>query len=48
MTIDHDSDEARAMFLDALEQVGVDNWDGYDDAVALYKQWVEEEEKETK
>jgi hypothetical protein len=46
--IDHESFEARDMFLQALEQVGVDNWEGYDDAVALYKQWIEEEEKETK
>ena len=46
--IDPDSDEARATFLDALEQVGVDSWEGYDEAVALYKQWIEEDAKETK
>lgn len=48
MKVDHESDEARSMFLDALEQMGVDNWQGYDEAVMLYKQWVEEVEKESR
>jgi hypothetical protein len=30
------------MFLDALEVAGVDNWDGYDEAVKIYKEWVRE------
>lgn len=30
------------IFLDALRASGVDNWDGYDEAVSLYKTWLKE------
>jgi len=32
--------------LRALEAAGVDNWDGYDEAMKLHRQWLEEEEDE--
>lgn len=31
--------EDSILLLDALEQVGVDNWDGYADAKALVREW---------
>lgn len=31
------------MFLDALVAAGVDNWDGYDEAIQIYKTWLKEE-----
>lgn len=36
----------RDRFLDALEQSGVDNWDGYSDAHTLIKQWDAEIEED--
>ena len=28
--------------LDALECVGVDNWEGFDDAMKMYNEWKED------
>ena len=36
------TDEQRLMWLEALEAAGVDNWDGYEEAIQIYKQWVKE------
>lgn len=38
--------EHRQMWLDALEAAGVDNWEGYEEALRILKVWLEEE-KET-
>ena len=35
--------DQRLMWLDALEACGVDNWEGYDEAIKLYKEWIKEE-----
>ncbi len=40
------TDEDRLMWLDALEAAGVDNWDGFDEARAIYKEWLLAEEQE--
>lgn len=32
----------RVMWLDALEAAGVDNWEGFDEAREIYKEWMEE------
>jgi uncharacterized heparinase superfamily protein len=32
----------RIMWLDALEAAGVDNWQGFDEAREIYKEWMEE------
>lgn len=32
----------RSLMLSALEDTGVDNWDGYDYAIATYNEWLEE------
>lgn len=37
------TDEQRLMWLDALEEAGVDNWEGIDEAILLYKEWIKEE-----
>lgn len=34
--------EPRDEFLTALEAAGVDNWDGYEEARELQRQWAEE------
>lgn len=39
-------DEKDLMFLDALRAQGVDNWDGYDEAVDLFNTWLAEAETE--
>lgn len=31
-----------SVFLDALRAAGVDNWDGYDYAIDLYEEFLEE------
>lgn len=31
--------------LQALEQCGVDNWCGYDEALALMREWAEEDDQ---
>jgi hypothetical protein len=41
----------RSNKLEALEQAGVDNWDGYEDAMDLLEEWqdsvgLDEEEEE--
>jgi len=36
-------DERELLFLDALRACGVDNWDGFGEAVKLYREWLEEE-----
>ena len=35
----------RDLFLTALEHAGVDNWEGYDEARALYEEWLCDEEE---
>jgi hypothetical protein len=32
----------RIMWLDALEAAGVDNWEGFDEAREIYKEWNQE------
>ncbi len=32
----------RIMWLDALEAAGVDNWQGFDEAREIYKEWMQE------
>lgn len=32
--------EKRLLYLDALEECGVDNWDGIGEATKLYHEWV--------
>ena len=32
------TDEEKLLFLEALEEAGVDNWEGYDEAVEIYQQ----------
>lgn len=32
--------EKELLMLQALEECGVDNWDGYSEAKKLYKEWV--------
>lgn len=34
--------EKRLLKLEALEQIGVDNWNGYGEAMELYREWVAE------
>lgn len=34
--------EKRLLKLEALEEFGVDNWNGYAEAMELYKEWVAE------
>lgn len=34
--------EKRLLKLEALEQCGVDNWNGYGEAIELYKEWAAE------
>ena len=41
------SDEERLLFLEALEAAGVDNWDGYDYAMELYQDKLNESDEET-
>lgn len=36
--------EERVVFLDALEEAGVDSWDGYDEAQELLEVWQQEGE----
>ena len=35
-------DDQRLMWLDALEEAGVDNWACIEDAIRIYKQWIKE------
>ena len=35
-------EDVKEMWIDALEAAGVDNWEGYDEAVDIYKQWINE------
>jgi hypothetical protein len=32
----------RIMWLEALEAAGVDNWQGFDEACEIYKEWMQE------
>ena len=34
-----DADFDRLQFLDALEAAGVDNWEGYSEALGIQKEW---------
>lgn len=40
------NDQHRLMWLDALEAAGVDNWEGYDEAWAILKEWLDKEQEE--
>ncbi len=40
------TDEERLMWLDALECAGVDNWDGIDEAIRIYREWEASNEEE--
>jgi len=31
------TDEQKLLFLEALDQAGVDNWEGYDFAIDIYR-----------
>lgn len=41
------TDEERLLFLEALEEAGVDNWEGYDEAVEIYQQKLDGSDEET-
>lgn len=41
------TDEERLLFLEALEEAGVDNWEGYDAAVEIYQQKLDGSTEET-
>ena len=34
-----------SIFLNCLQMMGVDNWDGYDDAIEQYQEILQQEEK---
>jgi len=40
------TEDVKEMWIDALEAAGVDNWEGYDEAVGIYKQWINEAKEE--
>ena len=42
---DYDSLLKDSILLNCLQMMGVDNWDGYDDAIEQYQEIVQEEEK---
>ena len=35
--------DAMTTWIEALERAGVDNWDGFDEAVLIFKDMVQEE-----
>lgn len=39
--LDYDS-----LFLEALQQAGVDNWEWYDEACNLFEEWQQDEDEE--
>jgi len=41
------TDEEKLLFLEALEEAGVDNWEGYDEAVEIYQQKLDDSDEET-
>ena len=41
------TDEEKLLFLEALEEAGVDNWEGYDEAVEIYQQKLDGSDEET-
>lgn len=41
------TDEERLLFLEALEEAGVDDWEGYDEAVEIYQQKLDGSDEET-
>lgn len=41
------TDEEKLLFLEALEEAGVDNWEGYDEAVEIYQQKLNGSDEET-
>ena len=45
-TVGISNDEQELMFLETLRAAGVDNWEGYDEAVDIYKEWLNELETE--
>jgi hypothetical protein len=40
------TEDVKEMWIDAFDAAGVDNWVGYDEAVGIYKQWIDEAKKE--
>ena len=40
-----ETDGERLMWHDALIAAGVDNWDGFDEARAIYKEWLQESQE---
>jgi len=40
------TEDVKEMWIDALQVAGVDNWEGYDEAVGIYKQWIDDAKKE--
>ena len=42
---EYDSLLKDSILLNCLQMMGVDNWDGYDDAIEQYQEIVQEEEK---
>ena len=40
------AEEDRLMWLDALTEAGVDNWEGIDEAIVIYNRWLRELEEE--
>lgn len=41
------TDEEKLLFLEALEEAGVDSWEGYDEAVEIYQQKLDGSDEET-
>lgn len=41
------TDSQRLMFLDALEAAGVDNWEGYDEAIQIYREYIREGDQQS-
>lgn len=41
------TDEERLLFLEALEEAGVDDWEGYGEAVDIYRQKLDGSDEET-
>lgn len=40
------TEDVKEMWIDALYAAGVDNWQGYDEALGIYKEWLKEAKEE--